>query len=213
MADNQLDVPIKKAKIVLAELKRLFPDAHTILNFSNKWQLLVAVMLSAQTTDKQVNKTTAALFKKYKTLDSYVCAKPDEFVNAIRSINYYKTKAKHILESARIVQNMFHGVLPRTVEQLMILPGVGRKTALVVLGNAYSITEGIAVDTYVARLAHVFDLSQQQDTKKIETDLCKLFPKEEWLSLTNRMIEYGRQYCNAHCSHENCPIMAKIRNI
>ncbi len=201
----------QRATIVLTELKVLFPESKTILEFSNHFELLVAVMLSAQTTDKQVNVVTRKLFKKYPKLETYVGAKDEVFTKDISSVNYYKTKAKHILATARKLHAEFNGRLPHTVEEMMSFPGVGRKTAIVVLGNAHTITGGIAVDTHVQRLSRVFKLTKQTTPKKIETDLKELFPKSEWFDLTNRMIEYGRTYCPARCKHENCPIIAKLR--
>ncbi len=200
----------QRATIVLAELKRLFPESKTILEFSTHFELLVAVMLSAQTTDKQVNVVTRKLFKKYPELKHYVEATDDVFTSDISSVNYYRTKAKHILATARKLHTEFEGMLPQTVEEMISFPGVGRKTALVVLGNAHNLVEGIAVDTHVQRLSKVFKLTKQTVPEKIEKDLKELFPKREWFHLTNRMIEYGRTYCPARCKHENCPIVAKL---
>ncbi len=197
----------KRSTIVLTELKRLFPDSKTILEFTTHFELLVAVMLSAQTTDKQVNVVTNKLFKKYPELKHYVEAIDDEFVTDVSSVNYYKTKAKHVLATARKLYTEFGGKLPQTVEEMMSFPGVGRKTALVVLGNAYNIVEGIAVDTHVQRLSRVFKLTKHATPEKIEKDLKELFPKSEWFQLTNRMIAYGRKYCPARCKHNNCPII------
>lgn len=196
-----------RAKIVLRELKKLFPESKTILEFGNHVELLFAVMLSAQTTDKQVNVVTRKLFKKYPKLTDYAEASDEEFVKDVSSVNYYKTKARHILATARKLQTEFGGKLPETVEEMMTFPGVGRKTALVVLGNAHNIVEGIAVDTHVQRLSRALKLTKHTIPEKIETDLKKLFPKSEWFQLTNRMIEYGRKYCPARCKHKTCPII------
>lgn len=196
-----------RARIILRELKKLFPKSKTILEFSNNTELLFAVMLSAQTTDKQVNVVTKKLFKKYPRLIDYVEAIDEEFVQDVSSVNYYRTKAKHILATARKLHTEFKGELPCTLETLMSFPGVGRKTALVVLGNAHNIVEGIAVDTHVQRLSRVFKLTTQKLPEKIEKDLKELFPKKEWFQLTNRMIDYGRKYCPAQCTHADCPIV------
>lgn len=204
------DIYHRRAHIVLRELKKLFPHSQTILEFGNHFELLVAVILSAQTTDKQVNVVTRKLFKKYPRLKSYVEAKDEEFIEDVSSVNYYKTKAKHILATARKLHTEFGGKLPQTVEDMISFPGVGRKTAIVVLGNAHNIVEGIAVDTHVQRLSKVFKLTKQSTPEKIEKDLKKLFPKSEWFQLTNRMIEYGRQYCPARCKHESCPIVVRL---
>ncbi|MFA6427313.1 MAG: endonuclease III [Candidatus Magasanikbacteria bacterium] len=200
----------QNAKIILKKLKRLFPIPGTILKFSNHWELLVAVMLSAQTSDAQVNKATKNLFQKYPTLQHYVDAHPRTFEKNLSSINYYKTKARHIRQAAKILHEIHGGVLPKTLEELIKFPGVGRKTALVVLGNAYGIIEGIAVDTHVRRLTHLFGLTTQKNIKRIEQDLQKIFPKEEWFNLTNRLIAYGRTYCSARCTHKNCPLLTEI---
>ncbi len=200
-----------RAHTVLHELKTLFPDSKTILEFSTHIELLFAVMLSAQTTDKQVNVVTRILFRKYPTLQHYVNASDDEFVRDLRAVNYYKTKAKHILATARKLDSEFGGKLPRTLEEIMSFPGVGRKTALVVLGNAYTLVEGIAVDTHVQRLSRVFKLTKHTQPEKIEKDLKQLFPRGEWFHLTNRMIDYGRLYCPARCTHIDCPIVHKLK--
>jgi endonuclease-3 len=201
----------QRSRIVLTELKRLFPESKTILEFSNHFELLVAIMLSAQTTDIQVNVVTRKLFTKYPKLTDYVDANDEKFAQDVSSVNYYKTKAKHILATARRLHTEFGGKLPETVEEMISFPGVGRKTALVVLGNAYNIVEGIAVDTHVQRLSRVFKLTKHTAPEKIETDLKKLFPKSEWFQLTNRMIEYGRKYCPARCKHESCPIISVLK--
>jgi len=203
---------MKKREVkILGMLKELFPNAHIMLRYSNNWELLVAVMLSAQCTDRQVNKVTEKLFKKYKTLDGYVRAHIKEFEKDIYSTGFYRSKAKHILEAARMVKEKFGGEIPRTMDEMMMLPGVARKTANVVLGNAYGIVEGIAVDTHVKRLARMLGLSSQTDPNKIEKDLMTVIPKKDWFVTTYRLIEYGRKYCPAKPhKHEECPL-SKIK--
>ncbi len=201
-----------RATLVLRKLKQLFPDSQTILEFSTHAELLFAVMLSAQTTDKQVNVVTRTLFKKYPTLAHYARAEDEEFTLDVSSVNYYKTKARHILATARKLHTEFGGILPKTIEEMMSFPGVGRKTALVVLGNAYALVEGIAVDTHVQRLSRVFKLTKHTQPEKIEADLKELFPKKEWFQLTNRLIDYGRMYCPAGCTHETCPIVKILKD-
>lgn len=200
----------KRANIILDELKQLYPHPKSSLNFSNNWELLVAVILSAQTTDKHINTVTETLFIKYPTLIDYVQADLDELTQDLSSVNYYKTKAKHIHTSAQIIHTEFDGRIPKTVKELLILPGVGRKTALVTLAKAYNITYGIAIDTHVNRLTRLFGLTDQTTPEKIEQDLKQLFPKEEWNNITNRLIDYGREHCPARCTHNECPILKKI---
>ncbi len=182
---------------VLEVLKQLFPEPKTILNYSNDVEFLIAVMLSAQTTDIQVNKVTEKLFQKYKTLKQYVEVELEEFQKDIGSVNLYRTKGKNILQTIKMLDEKYQGKIPQTVEQLIEFPGVGRKTANVVLAGVYGISEGIAVDTHVARLSQKFGLTEETDPKKIEKDLMEILPKEEWGDFTLRMIEYGRKYSAA----------------
>lgn len=200
--DRQLMERKKRSRVLLKTLERLFPRASIALSFSNPWELVVAVILSAQCTDKKVNEVTAILFKKYKTLNDYVHARRGEFEKIIRPVGFYRTKAKHILQSARMVSNHFSGKIPRTMQELCRLPGVARKTANIVLGNAFGIVEGIAVDTHVRRFALKFHLTDSKNPDRIERDLMKLFPKKQWLSATYRIIEYGRRVCPARV--HNC---------
>lgn len=195
------------AKKIIAKLKKLFPNAKISLDYSNNWELLVAVILSAQCTDKMVNKVTEKLFKKYKSLDDYVKAHPEEFEQDIRSTGFYKNKAKNILSTAKIIKEKFRGKVPNTMKYLLTLRGVARKTANVVLGNAYGIYEGIAVDTHVRRLSKLYSLTNHDNPDKIEQDLMKIIPRKEWFDFTYRMIEYGRIYCPARKhDHEKCPL-------
>lgn len=197
----------EKARHILTELKKLFPDAKMMLHYRNNWELLVAVELSAQCTDKKVNEITPALFKKYPTLADYVKAKPAEFEKYIYSSGFYKNKTKNILAAAKMVSEKFGGKLPKTMKEMLTIPGVARKTANVVLGNAYGVVEGIAVDTHVKRLARILGLSKETSPEKIEKDLMKLFPKEEWFQFTYLAIEYGRKYCTARVKdHSDCPL-------
>jgi endonuclease-3 len=186
---------------------RLFPRAGMMLTYKNNWELLVAVELSAQCTDKKVNEVTPRLFARYPTLDAYVHADPHEFEQLIFQTGFYRNKTKNILAAAAMVKEKFHGKIPKTMEEILELPGVARKTANVVLGNAYGIVEGIAVDTHVKRLAHVLGLSDEHDPNKIEKDLMAVFPKKEWFRVTYLLIEYGRKYCPARThDHAKCPL-------
>jgi len=198
----------ERARKIIRELKKLISNPEMELTYKNNWELLVAVILSAQCTDKQVNKVTKKLFKKYRTLDDYVRAKPREFEKDIYSTGFYRNKTKHILAAARILKKDYGGKLPRTMAEMTRLPGVSRKTANVVLGNAYGIVEGIAVDTHVARIAKRFGLTTHTDPKKIEQDLMLIIPKSEWFVLTYLLIDYGRKYCSARThDHKKCPLV------
>lgn len=201
----------KRAKKIVSTLKRLYPKSGAFLNFKNPWELLVAVILSAQCTDKKVNEVTQKLFKKYRTLDAYIKANPREFEQDIRPTGFYRSKTKNILATARIVKEQFGGRVPRTMEELLTLRGVGRKTANIVLELAYGVVVGIPVDTHVRRLARVWKLTNHNDPNKIEQDLMTLIPKKDWPGISYRMVAYGREYCPAkRHDHDKCPI-SKIR--
>jgi len=193
-------------------LKKLYPNIKIALNFSNPWELLVSTILSAQATDKKVNEITSDLFKKYKTIEDYAKANLKEFEKDISKINYYKTKAKNIIESAKIILEKFNGQVPQTMEELLQLKGVGRKTANVILSNAFYKDCGIVVDTHVKRFALMYHLTSYSDPLKIEQDLMKIVPKKEWREFPLRLISYGRDYCpsRAH-NHQNCPIEKALR--
>lgn len=202
----------QRAKKIVAALKKLFPEAMIALKFGNNWELLVAVELSAQCTDKKVNEVTEVLFKKYRALDDYVDADAREFERDIRSTGFYRNKTKNILAAAKMVKEKFGGKLPKTMEEMLTIPGVARKTANIVLGNAYGVVEGIAVDTHVKRLARMLDLTDESDPIKIERDLMALIPKKEWLDFTYRLINYGRTYCPARPhDHAKCPLTRLLK--
>jgi endonuclease-3 len=178
-------------------LKKLFPHASIELNYGNPLELLVAVELSAQCTDKMVNKITEKLFKKYKTLDAYVRAGETQkgvraFEQDIKSSGFYRAKTKNILGAAKMLKEEFGGTVPHTIEEMLRLPGVARKTATVVLKEAYGVTAGVTVDTHVIRFVSRFDLSDYRDAVRIERDLMELLPKKEWSAFTHRVIHYGR---------------------
>jgi len=197
MNQNKLAERRKRAAKMARKLKQLFPKAKIALRYGNNWELLVAVILSAQCTDKKVNEVTAKLFKKYRALDDYVRADRKEFERDIKPTGFYRNKAKNILAAAKIVKEKFGGKIPRTMKEILTLPGVARKTANVVLGNAYGVVEGIAVDTHVRRFARKFDLTDHDDPAKIEQDLMQILPRSEWFNFTYRMINYGREICPA----------------
>jgi len=197
----------KKVARIIAGLKKLYPEAKTVLRHSTPWELYIAVVLSAQTTDKKVNEVTERLFKKYKTLDDYMNADPERFDQEIKSVNFHRNKTKNILKAAKIVKERFGGEVPRTMEALRTLPGVGRKTANVIQAQAYGIAEGIAVDTHVKRLARRWGLTDETDPDKIEQDLMAIVPEKEWPYFNFRVVDYGRDYCPARPhKHEACPL-------
>jgi endonuclease-3 len=197
----------RRAKAIIRELKKLIPDAKLALHYSNPWELTVAVELAAQCTDKKVNEVTGKLFKKYRKLDDYVRAKPHEFEQDIRQTGFYHNKAKNILAAAKMVKDRFKGKVPRTMEEITQLPGVARKTANVVLGAAYGVVEGIAVDTHVRRLSRKLGLTNETDPVKIERDLMAIIPKEDWLKTNYLLVEYGRRYCPAKPHNDAvCPL-------
>ncbi len=222
------DTQIRRDEVVDI-LKKAYPDACIVLTCTSPWELLVAVILSAQCTDTMVNKVTARLFRKYKTLDDYVRVPLTEFEKDIQSTGFYHNKAKNILASAKIIRDTFDGILPKTMEEMVTLPGVARKTANVVLGNAYGVVEGIAVDTHVLRLGQrlrlvdldtiggkklvyfkrpglsksrpgleqLIDYKKDADPVKIENQLMKVIPKDDWFKLTYLLIDHGRAVCKA----------------
>lgn len=210
-----------RARRIMTMLKKLFPNARMMLRYTHTWELLVAVMLSAQCTDKKVNEVTVRLFQKYRTLDDYVTAGATSagrraFAHEIFQTGFYRQKAHHILATAKILKEKYGGHVPDSMEALQALPGVGRKTANVVFGNAYVATgarraEGIAVDTHVRRLARVWGLTTHTDPQKIERDLCEIIPRREWFTVTYQFIEYGRAFCVARPhQHDACPITTAL---
>ena len=208
-----MKVPVqrRRAARISRILKRLFPDEkRTHLDFRTPWECLVAVQLSAQCTDKKVNEVTAKLFKKYRTLDDYVKAKPAEFQRDIFQTGFYRNKTKNILAAATMVKARWGGVLPRTMNEMLEIPGVARKTANVVLGNVYGVVEGIAVDTHVMRLSRQWGLTEHSDPKKIERDLMVLLPKGEWFLWTYRVISYGRTISPARKKDHSDEPLAKF---
>lgn len=197
MTPKQKKERSERVKDIQRELKIFFPKARIALTHSNNWELLVAVILSAQCTDKRVNMVTKTLFQKYKTLDDYVSARHNEFEKDIKSTGFFRNKAKNILASAKKVKEEFDGEVPCTMEELLTLPGVARKTANVVLSNAHGVNEGIAVDTHVRRFVIRFDLSDYTDPVRIEKDLIEIVPQKDWNTITYLLIEYGREICPA----------------
>lgn len=200
----------QKAEKIIKELKKLFPTTKIALKYKTPADLFVAVILSAQTTDKQVNVVTSDLFKKYKSFKDYANVSLEEFQNDIKRIGIYKGKGKNIKSAAQIIEKEYNSRLPDSMDELIKLPGVGRKTANVLLGNIYGKSEGIAVDTHVKRLSKLFGLTDQTDPNKIEKGLMVILPQKEWYEFTYRMIDYGRAYCTARCKHISCPLRSFI---
>jgi endonuclease-3 len=186
-----------RARHIVAYLKKAYPAPKTELVYHTPFQLLVAVVLSAQSTDKMVNKVTASLFKKYKTAKDFANADPDTFTKEISSLTFYRNKAKHIIAAAQKTVADFKGKVPKTEQELVTLPGVAYKTAHVVLNELYDISEGIPTDTHVKRFALRFDLTTHTDLKKISKDLEALISKKDWKYVNNGLVLYGRYVCPA----------------
>ncbi|MBC7743058.1 MAG: endonuclease III [Bdellovibrionaceae bacterium] len=184
-------------KIVLKVLKKHYPDAHCALNFTNPFELLIATILSAQCTDVRVNIVTVDLFKKFPTPKKMSEAPTDEIEALIRSAGFYKNKAKNIKACAEVLVTKYMGEVPKTLEELYALPGVGRKTANVVLGNAFGIASGVVVDTHVCRLTNRFGWAYTQDAVRIENILNEMVPQKEWIMLPHYLISHGRSICKA----------------
>ena len=189
--------PEARALKVLELLEKNYPNAEIALDYATPLQLLVATILSAQATDKQINMITPKLFKKYKTAGDYANADLEELEQYIKSSGFYHNKAKNIKNCCKTLVEKFHSKVPKTMNELIELPGVGRKTANIILANAFGIVEGVAVDTHVGRLAQRLGLSENKDPNKIEADLMKIIPKEQWIKITDLLIFHGRRVCTA----------------
>lgn len=189
----------RKARVrkILRALDQLYPNATCALHHRNAWELLVATILSAQCTDKRVNEVTPGLFRKYPTVRDFAAASQEELAQDIRSTGFFNNKAKALIGAARKILADFGGQVPRTMEEMLTIPGVARKTANVVLGTAYGIPSGIVVDTHVQRIARRLDLTRETDPNKIEQDLMRIIPKERWILFSHQMIHHGRNLCTA----------------
>jgi endonuclease III len=189
----------RKARIseILVRLDRMYPGATCALLHHTPWELLVATILSAQCTDKRVNEVTPGLFAKYPTPRDFAAVRPEVLANDIRSTGFFNNKAKSIVGAAQRVVNDFGGHVPKTMEEMLSIPGAARKTANVVLGTAYGIASGIVVDTHVSRISHRLDLTKNTDPVKIEQDLVKIIPKDRWILFSHQMILHGRALCMA----------------
>ncbi len=206
----------KRIRAVICRLKKVYPDSRCALTFSAPWELLVATVLSAQCTDKLVNQVTPVLFKKYPNMRAFAAADPGEVEKAVHSTGFYRNKTKNILGAAKVVLERFGGKVPARMEELVTIPGVGRKTANVILGNAFGIP-GIPVDTHMIRINRLLGFTRHADPVKIEFDLMKLVPQKNWTLYSHLIIHHGRVRCFArrpdcwHCEIQNrCPSAEKI---
>ncbi|MFH0750188.1 MAG: endonuclease III [Candidatus Gottesmanbacteria bacterium] len=203
----------KRITVVLQLLKKTYPHAHIMLNYKTPWELLVAVILSAQCTDIMVNKVTASLFMKYKTIEDVAHANQSIFEQDIKSIGFYRNKAKHIIAAANMILQTWKRAVPKTMEELITIPGVGRKTANVVLCNAYQTNAGIAVDTHVLRLSERLRLVSPvayTNPIKTERELMNSISKSEWRNITYHLIDHGRAVCRAQKPKCDLCVLSKV---
>ena len=191
------DPPERRFPVIYRRLEKEYPEAKTALNFSTPYEMLFATIMSAQSTDATVNKVTAKLFSKYRTLEDYANVDPEELQADIKQTGFFRMKTKSIQGAARRLLDVYDGKLPDTMAEILTLPGVARKTANVVLGNVYGVVEGIAVDTHVGRLARRLGLTKETDPVKVERDLMRLIPRSKWMQITYLFIEHGRKVCKA----------------
>jgi endonuclease-3 len=209
--ETELDKKTRLLKIIEL-LEKEYPKTKIALQYSNPLEILVATILSAQCTDKRVNLVTPSLFKKYKTAKDYANADLPELEQDIRSTGFYRNKAKNIKNAGRMIVERFDSQVPQTMEEILMLPGVARKTANIVLSNAYGVIVGIAVDTHVRRLSKRLGLTENTNPDKIEKDLIQIVPKSHWKNITNLLISHGRAVCDARkpkcgicCLNKICP--------
>jgi endonuclease-3 len=187
----------ERARKIISLLRKEYPNARTALGFGNPLELLVATILSAQSTDRQVNRVTPRLFKKYRTARSYARANLAQLEQDVKSTGFYRRKAKYLRKTGELLVEKFNSEVPRTMEELVELPGVARKTANIVLYNAFGVIEGVAVDTHVSRLSRRLGLAKSRDPIKIEKDLMEIVPRKQWPELTDLLISHGRNTCAA----------------
>lgn len=197
--------PQEKIVQIISRLRKEYPEPKTALHFRTPFDLLVATILSAQATDVHVNRVTESLFEKYKSVKDYANIPLGMLQKDVSSINFYKTKAKNIQNAANMIVEKFNSTVPKTMDELIQLPGVARKTANIILSNVYGINEGIAVDTHVKRLSYRLGLTKNEDPVKIEKDLMAITPKGEWGNLSHLLISHGRKICQAkNPKHKDC---------
>ena len=202
----------ERASVVFDSLHHEYPDAHCELDFKTPFQLLAATILSAQCTDKRVNMVTPELFRRYPDARALADASQDDVEAIIKTTGFYRNKAKNLIGMANALVDRYHGEVPRTMDELVTVPGAGRKTANVVLGNAFGIDVGVVVDTHVGRLSRLLGLTKEEDPVKVEQVLMRLFPRDHWTLLSHLLIFHGRRVCIArrpqceHCVlHDICP--------
>jgi endonuclease-3 len=187
----------KRVAAILAKLDEAYPNATCELKHENAFQLLISTILSAQCTDVRVNQVTETLYKKYPDAKAFAYATPSELEQDIRPTGFFRNKAKSVMGASKAIIEKFVGQVPRTMEEILTLPGVARKTGNVVLGTAYGIASGVVVDTHVLRLSSRLDLSQNEDPKRVEQDLMKIIPQEKWIQFSHQLIWHGRRVCHA----------------
>ncbi len=187
----------KRTRVIIRKLKRAYPGAKCSLNHSNPFELLIATILSAQCTDDRVNIVTADLFRKYRKPEDYLKVSPRELEKDIQSTGFFRNKTKSIQGTSKMLVETYRGEVPRSMDELLELPGVARKTANVVLGNAFDIKAGVVVDTHVTRLSHRLGLSEEKTAEKIERDLVEVVPKKDWVIFPHLIIYHGRKVCKA----------------
>jgi endonuclease III len=187
----------QRTRKIIRSLKRAYPDAKCSLNHSNAFELLIATILSAQCTDARVNIVTQDLFRKYRKPEDYLKVSEKELQRDIRTTGFFRNKTKSIQGTAKVLTSQYGGIVPETIEELLELPGVARKTANVVMGNAFGIASGVVVDTHVTRLSHRLGFSAEKTAEKIETDLISLVPKKDWVIFSHLLIAHGRAICKA----------------
>lgn len=187
----------KRVSAILEKLDEAYPEAHCELKHENPFQLLISTILSAQCTDVRVNQVTQELYKKYKTPKDFAYASPAELENEIRPTGFFRNKTKSIMGASKAIVDKFGGQVPRTMDEMLSLPGVARKTANVVLGSGYGIASGVVVDTHVIRLSRRLDLTHNQEPKKIELDLMAIIPEDKWIIFSHQLIWHGRRVCFA----------------
>jgi endonuclease-3 len=205
----------KRVAAILAKLDEAFPNATCELNHKNAFELLIATILSAQCTDVRVNQVTQTLFKKYPDAKAFAYATPSELEQEIRPTGFFRNKTKSVMGASKAIRENFGGQVPRTMEEILTLPGVARKTANVVLGTAYGIPSGIVVDTHVQRIANRLDLTRNEDPKKIEQDLMQVIPKDKWIQFSHQIIWHGRRVCQARkpkCAECNMELLCYAKD-